>query len=72
MSRRKIEWLPLNLTVENSKPIDPIHSNTNSQATGIGLENVKQRLNILYGENYRLDIQETKTTYYSKLDIWQI
>ena len=62
----------LNLTVENSKPIDPIHSNTNSQATGIGLENVKQRLNILYGENYRLDIQETKTTYYSKLDIWQI
>ena len=62
----------LSLTVENSKPIDPIHANTNSQATGIGLENVKQRLNILYSENYRLDIQETKTTYYSKLNIWQI
>lgn len=62
----------LSLTVENSKSVNSTHGKTKDQATGIGLENVKQRLNILYGDNYLLNIQETKTTYYSKLEIWQI
>lgn len=62
----------LSLTVENSKPANSTHDKTKDQAAGIGLENVKQRLTILYGENYLLDMQETNTTYYSKLEIWQI
>lgn len=62
----------LSLTVENSKSVYSTHDHVHNQATGIGLENVKQRLNILYGENYQLHMQETKTTYYSKLEIWQI
>lgn len=62
----------ISLIVENSKPINSINGNTHDKATGLGLTNVKQRLNILYGENYLLNIKETKTTYYSKLEIWQI
>ncbi|WP_418699250.1 sensor histidine kinase [Bacteroides sp.] len=62
----------LSLTVENSKPVNSINESTHDKATGLGLANVKQRLNILYGENHLLNIEETKTTYYSKLEIWQI
>lgn len=62
----------LSLIIENSKSVNSMCTNSKEQAAGIGLENVKQRLNILYGENYLLNIQETKNTYYSKLEIWQI
>lgn len=54
------------LEVENSKSDiqqekDPV--------SGIGLENVKKRLEILYGENYDLTIKDSETTYYTKLVI---
>lgn len=54
------------LEVENSKSgirqeKDPV--------SGIGLENVKKRLEILYGENYGLTIRDGETTYYTKLVI---
>lgn len=52
------------LEVENSKTgvqreKDPV--------SGIGLENVKKRLEILYGKNFDLSINESDTTYYTKL-----
>lgn len=54
------------LEVENSKADiqrekDPV--------SGIGLENVKKRLEILYGDNYDLTIRDSETTYYTKLVI---
>jgi sensor histidine kinase YesM len=54
------------LEVENSKSDiqqekDPV--------SGIGLENVKKRLEILYGKNYGLTIKDAETTYYTKLVI---
>ena len=40
------------------------------QTTGIGLENVKKRLELLYGsKNYSLQIRETPETYHVKLTI---
>ena len=37
---------------------------------GIGLENVRKRLSLIYGpKNYSLDIEETKETYTVKLVI---
>ena len=62
----------ISLEVENSKPIEVQQKLNKDNASGIGLENTRQRLNLLYGENYHLDIQETETTYYSKLEIWQL
>ena len=55
----KIESEVITFTVENSKPEKPIPS----EVGGIGLPNVKRRLDLLYENNYQLDIETTTTTY---------
>ena len=42
---------------------------TNSQEGGVGLANVRQRLNLLYGDNYTLTIQDEPDTYNVELQI---
>lgn len=54
------------LEVENSK--SGIQQEK-GPVSGIGLENVKKRLEILYGGNYDLTIRDAETTYYTKLVI---
>jgi len=54
------------LEVENSK--SGIQQEKD-RVSGIGLENVKKRLEILYGQHYDLTIKDTETTYYTKLVI---
>lgn len=58
----------LTLFVENSKYADtpPIEK---KEASGIGLENIKKRLEILYPNRYDLHISETDTTYSTSLSI---
>ncbi len=52
-------------TIVNSR-----HANTGRHAAGIGLENVRKRLALIYGEkNYTLDIREEPDTYSVKLVI---
>lgn len=58
------------LEVENSKPPASRQIKPEDESSGIGLDNTKQRLELLYGENHRLDIQETETTYHAKLELW--
>lgn len=55
----------LHFEVENSK------SNTlrKKKASGIGLRNVKARLDILYPKRHKLVVEETGTTYYTHLTI---
>lgn len=36
---------------------------TDVVSTKIGLKNTIERLNLIYGKNYKLDIQEEKNTY---------
>ncbi|MDU1890306.1 MAG: histidine kinase [Dysgonomonas sp.] len=55
------------LEVENSKKT--MQTNIIGENSGIGLDNLKNRLDILYNHNYKLSIKETETTYYSKLEI---
>lgn len=47
----------LNLVVENSKPKRQ-HGSRNGGQNGIGLTNVKRRLDLIYPHNYNLDIRE--------------
>lgn len=48
----------------NSKADKP-----NEEKGGVGLANVKQRLNLIYGENYTLNIQDDPDCYDVKLEI---
>ena len=54
----------LNFTCRNSKAEKP-----NEIKGGVGLANVRQRLNLLYGENYTLNIQDDPETYNVELQI---
>ncbi len=53
-------------TVENSKSTE--HT-SKSNGSGLGLANVRKRLNILYPEKHKLDITETDTVYKTVLNI---
>jgi sensor histidine kinase YesM len=51
------------MTVENSKP----QTSTPNRVGGIGLNNVKRRLDLLYPDTHDLTIEETKSTYKTQL-----
>ena len=42
-------------------------SNTDNLAKGIGLENVKKRLNLIYPNSHQLTIQQTENEYHVNL-----
>lgn len=54
----------LNFTVENSN-----HPRVKEGSTGIGIENTKKRLGLLYKDNFDLDIVEEKEIYKVNLNI---
>ncbi|MDU1904348.1 MAG: histidine kinase [Dysgonomonas sp.] len=56
----------LQLEVENSKSILPKKKNN---FNGLGLKNIKERLDILFYGNYSLSIEETENIYLTKLTI---
>jgi two-component system, LytTR family, sensor kinase len=61
----KVEKDSLFFSIKN--PVSPIHTPTGT--AGIGLKNVKRRLEILYGRNYTLDIGEKDREYEVSLKI---
>ena len=54
----------LRFTCRNSKADKP-----NEEKGGVGLKNVKQRLNLLFGSNYTLNIQDSPDVYNVELNI---
>ncbi|MDR1678546.1 MAG: histidine kinase [Prevotellaceae bacterium] len=50
----------------NSKPMRPIH---NDEVGGLGLPNIRRRLDLLYGNSYHLEITENEICYTVQLDI---
>lgn len=56
----------ISFEVENSKSnIQKIKDSV----SGIGLQNVRKRLDIIYGDDYRLTIKDCETTHYIKLTV---
>ena len=55
----RVEHDELTFTCENSKPLVPVKKETG----GLGLLNVQRRLELLYGKDYSLRIEETETQY---------
>jgi hypothetical protein len=54
----------LNFEIENSN-----HQKTNENASGIGLENTKKRLDLIYKNNYTFAINETEKIYRINLSV---
>ena len=54
----------LNFAVENSN-----HSKKTDEPSGIGIDNTRKRLGLLYKNQYELNISETKEKYAVILDI---
>ena len=57
----------LRLTIENSNSTQPTRKNSSN--SGLGLENVRRRLEILYPEHHELEITNTGTTFKVELHI---
>ena len=56
-------------TAENSKPVHAKENDPNLSSGGIGLTNVKKRLEIIYGDNYHLNITDEERTFKVQLEI---
>ncbi|GAA4924168.1 sensor histidine kinase [Mucilaginibacter defluvii] len=65
--------IKMNLTVDNGTLDFHIenkkHTNNRDASGGIGLSNVKRRLNLLYPKKYTLDIDDTETCYVCNLKL---
>lgn len=62
----RVENKRLLFSCRNSKPTQLQHTN---EKGGMGLQNVRQRLELLYEDDYTLDINDGEKTYEVKLDI---
>ena len=62
-----LEGGELNLYVENSKP-EKQPTQEHRRSGGIGLVNVRRRLDILYEKNYNLEVQDKPNTY--GINLW--
>ena len=57
----------INLNIENSKPDARPRQDLNKPSGGIGLVNVKRRLNLMYPNHYELSIDDNPKTYHVNL-----
>jgi len=77
ISHRSPSWIHVSLTVENGK-LDFHVANSRHQKTahdpeefqgGIGMPNIRKRLELIYAHRYTLDIKETNDEYSAKLTL---
>lgn len=70
---QKSSYVDISVIVENEKIIfncvNSNFSNKEDQHHGIGLENVKKRLDLIYGNDYKLNIENLEDTYKVNLEI---
>lgn len=75
ISYREESFIDIKLRVENKRLLfsccnsKPTHVQRTNEKGGMGLQNVRQRLELLYDDDYTLDISDGEKTYEVKLDI---
>ncbi len=57
----------LHFQIENSKP--PLESRDNTERLGMGLENVRRRIALIYPEKHQLNISNNTNNYFVKLSL---
>jgi LytS/YehU family sensor histidine kinase len=65
--------IKINIKVDHNLLFFDIHNKKNThnkdESSGIGLNNVKRRLDLIYPENYKLDVEERGDFYFSELTL---
>lgn len=77
ISLKHRSWIHISLSCENGKLDFDVYNSLNAKqgndpeadASGIGLENVRQRMELLYPGKYQLNIRESKTEYFVHMTI---
>lgn len=75
ISYREESFIDIKLRVENKRLLfsccnsKPTQVQRTNEKGGMGLQNVRQRLELLYDDDYTLDINDSEKTYEVKLDI---
>ena len=75
ISYREESFIDIKLRVENKRLLfsccnsKPTQVQRTNEKGGMGLQNVRQRLELLYDDDYTLDISDDEKTYEVKLDI---
>ena len=67
--RIKVENQTLQLFTQNNFEQHPKSSSNRLITKGVGLENVKKRLELLYPNRYQLDIKEHSEKYTTELEL---
>ena len=65
-SGNKFRFEAVNTVAENAKPLVPVNE---PKKSGIGLNNVQQRLMLHYGEDYVFEIKQDKGIYKVKIEL---
>ncbi len=77
ISFRSPSWIYITLTTDDTKLYFKVHNSLHSKSetdpekdnNGIGLENVKKRLELIYKNRYTLDIQKSEQDFFVSLTI---
>ena len=73
ISYQSDSFIDISLKVENGRLFficrNSKHESNSDSASGIGLENVRKRLNLLFADEYKLDIENEDTIFVVNLEI---
>ncbi|MBC8110846.1 MAG: sensor protein lytS, partial [Verrucomicrobia bacterium] len=77
ISFRNPSWIYITLTLDSQKIYFKVHNSLHSKQesdpeenkSGVGLENVKKRLDLIYPNRHTLEIQESEQDYFVSLTL---